>query len=598
YTYNTPASNTLWATVILLAVGLLVAFWILHRWLGYRRLTQPTGQKTLSTSIAESIEQPYRPPMMHNLQRPSVRRALLWQQYRQIGWVLFTLTALGVTAALTTNLVRNHDLNSFLQAIVEIYSALGVVIAGLGLGAIVFYGDNVNRRLAFFADRGISPGKVWWTRMLLPLAACLLIASVAAMVTYGWRTNSDRYLWLVIPGLFASGQVVSMWMSRPILSIFASPVYAMLLAIPMTLFYDYYRGYGWTAVFAIPILLFTTWWLCKRWLSGDTGKTFHTRMVLMTTLAILLPIASVLTHRIASTPALNRSWRANAMAETMDTKPAQSTGTHGINNAIYFINQWGTRVVTHDLNRNYETLEEVKEAIQSEMDTESTRGPVSNDDMAMIFDPVRSGWNISREEHIALRRQTMKLALTRIHRMRQSAVAGLTDLDDLQAIAEIPEVGAVRLLSADPDLFGNAEEVRELVAMIPSDQLRRESRIKTLLGEWRRYQHDYPRSIQTASGVELPRQFMGMQLSSPGILGIEQRRSDRYLDEAVRVLWEQLRTGLPVNGSEAYNRRVALWRNAISPDFWQWGDRGRAFDSWTREHELSVQQLRERYSIP
>ncbi|MGB7344239.1 MAG: hypothetical protein WBD20_08490, partial [Pirellulaceae bacterium] len=42
YTYNTPASNTLWATVILLAVGLLVAFWILHRWLGYRRLTQPT----------------------------------------------------------------------------------------------------------------------------------------------------------------------------------------------------------------------------------------------------------------------------------------------------------------------------------------------------------------------------------------------------------------------------------------------------------------------------------------------------------------------------------------------------------------------------
>ncbi|MGB7324041.1 MAG: hypothetical protein WBD31_04165, partial [Rubripirellula sp.] len=599
YTYNTPASNTLWATVILLAVGLLVAFWILHRWLGYRRLTQPTGQKTLSTSIAESIEQPYRPPMMHNLQRPSVRRALLWQQYRQIGWVVFTLTALGVTAALTTNLVRNHDLNSFLQAIVEIYSAFGVVIAGLGLGAIVFYGDNVNRRLAFFADRGISPGKIWWTRMLLPLAACLLVAFVVAMTTNDRTRNPDQYLWLLIPGLFACGQVVSMWMSRPILSIFAAPVYVMLLAIPLKLFYEYYYGYGWTAVIVIPILLFATWWSCSRWLAAQRSKGFHARLVGFTAAAVLLPMVAVLSHRIATTPAINHAWRSKALAATMNVGHLSGSPMYLLSGDDRSTRGWGGVNKFWNLEENYESLEELQEIIQTDIESIATaQHRITNDDILMIFDPLNSGWEMSAEEHTALRHNTMKLVLTRINYAREYALSSGLTLQHLQGIAEVPEQMAVGLLSGSPKMFGDEEAVRELVEMVPSDKLRRESRIKTLLAEWRRYQPDFPRFIQSATGVELPPTFGGVQLSQPGLLGIEKRRSDRFLDEAVRLKWSQLESDLPGWNEEGYARLGQLLHNTAGPRNSRYGSRIAGLNYWNRQHEEDVARLRKRYAVP
>ncbi|QDT10076.1 ABC transporter permease [Planctomycetes bacterium K23_9] len=586
--YSEPASTAMWIFVTGLAISLLVALWVTQRWLGKRRLTRPAGAMSLPASISQSIQEPYRPPMIASRERPSPIRALHWQQLRQARWPLAGLTTMGVIALL---MIRWEEATNSINALTPL-AGLALLVAAVGLGALVFYGDNLNHRRAFFGDRGISPNQVWWTRILSPLAAMLVLTMLAVVLLYDER--GSRYLWVFLPIAFACGQVVSMWASRPVLGLFGAPVFGMLCAVPLSLFFDAYQDYAWTAILLVPVLLFATWWICRRWLEGKVDTGFHVRMIAISIAAVLLPMVCVLGHRIATTPALNNNWRAKAMAATAGIGNSKSTTVYSFRHTSGYGFQWGQESGVFDLEQNYDSLADLQKKIRDDMD-DLYSSSITNDDIAMIFDPNKAGWEMSPAEHAELRYMTVELVLQRIQHVREAAIQYEADLDDLQARAEIPELSVVALLSNQPELFGDDESVAELVDMISPVELRRESRIAALLSEWRRYQPDYRRAMKVPTGFFAPRTFAGILLSDSRMLGVEGRRSDRYLDEFVRVAWNQLDNGLPMSGTAEFKHRTELWKQAHAPYYGYWW-RASTLQGWTKNHEMDLQELRKRHT--
>jgi hypothetical protein len=164
------------------------------------------------------------------------------------------------------------------------------------LGAIVFYGDNVHRRCAFFADRGISPTRIWWTRIAPPAAACLvLLALIGLIALAAYSNHRERLYWesfqsvALMIVLFAFGQLVSQWADRPLLAFLAAPAYAFISLTPV-----FYLMHRFDANFAVilltvPVLLFATWQMTRHWLDGEIQTTYTARVLGYTALAVLMP---------------------------------------------------------------------------------------------------------------------------------------------------------------------------------------------------------------------------------------------------------------------------------------------------------------------
>ncbi len=75
---------------------------------------------------------------------------------------------------------------------------------------LTFHGDQVNKRVQFLAERGVSPTRVWWTRQLVP-ALCVLVFANASVVVVRVLGRGDGW-----EMLFASCilYAVSQWLSQ------------------------------------------------------------------------------------------------------------------------------------------------------------------------------------------------------------------------------------------------------------------------------------------------------------------------------------------------------------------------------------------------
>jgi hypothetical protein len=168
-----------------------------------------------------------------------------------------------------------------------------IMMSASWLGAIVFYCDNLHRRCAFFADRGISPTRVWWTRMLPPTIAFLLLIGSISVIGFSFietRAGQNTLDFIAMCAvLFAYGQLVSQWTQRPLLAFFAAPAYACVSLAPV--FYLLGRAGGPFAaiVLVVPVLLFASWRSTKFWLEGRVQRAYTARVIGYTALAVLLP---------------------------------------------------------------------------------------------------------------------------------------------------------------------------------------------------------------------------------------------------------------------------------------------------------------------
>ena len=564
-----------------LAIG-----WLVQRLIAGRRLTKPEGNITVQSITEHDATSAYRPPLIVSTRRPSEFSALLWQQRRQAGKFILGMAVVIAACVLVYYLDRSRSGRS--TPFTE-FCPLIIAIASTWLGGMAFYGDNVNQRRAFFADRGIKPSRVWWTRMLLPGGVCLaLIAFCLFMALYRpqYSRGSVSTIALMILTCFSVGQLVGQWMKRPILTFFAAPAYAAILGISLIVLYSLYQNYAPTAVFIAPILLFASWRLAGSWLAGKVDGKYHWRAIGYMGMAALAPMLVIFGSRVWTTPAAMPAWRSQtlALAAQLPESPIQDElvvpGT---------FNRTGFSGAFAKLNE-----EEQTDWLKEELESNTIGEKVSLDDLNLVLsDRV---YHNTTEKLLAL-----EILLKWAKQLRESVAAGESTVAMLRD-AELAEEAAVQHLELETARgrvpIERKAKIRELIAMIPSRELRKESRKNGLLTDWRQYTSS-PWIKENQAGEYFSKYFLMQPVAyTLSDIPFERRRADRYVDDLTRLLLEQLDQGLPQDEqATGYRERQTLWIQLMPPHY-------RATHvmamtrTWLASYEDKIRRLRSAVSLP
>lgn len=294
---------------VLFALGLLVACGLLQHAASRRRLAGPLPQRGSPVDSLQHNSSYYLPPLVGIHSKPSPTASLLWQQVRQTAPLgsLLIVTSVVLMIPFLTTLGDPSGLHGWLILLAVLGPACWVLTA-TWMGTLVFYWDNQHRHYEFLAERGVSPTKVWWTRMLPPVCGYLILLSITIGLTIAFgigssaRTDGIWQLMAMTTVLFAFAQLVSQWIRRPILAFMAAPAYAVACLLPMVYVLEEMRfGSFATMILAVPILLFASWRLTRPWLEGQHGPRQVVQATGYTLLAIAVPCLAAIGGRVMST---------------------------------------------------------------------------------------------------------------------------------------------------------------------------------------------------------------------------------------------------------------------------------------------------------
>ncbi|WP_145391490.1 hypothetical protein [Stieleria neptunia] len=542
---------------LLIGVGLFVLAG-LSFFAAWRRLTWPESRRA-GRALGEVSTGAFRPPqdvassklagaMVFGRPRPLL--ALLWLQVWPIRWQLTLLTMVAIVGALFTG-------SSSEEMLVVGHSIC--ILPLFMIAALTFYGDSVRKRCVFLYDRGISPTRVWLTRVGPTLCVtAIILASLVLAGVYRDAADADHavaWTWddrltitvMVVFAGFALTQLVSQWSPRPTLSFFAGPVFVQLAAFVLAGLLMFYTRASAVLLLSSMILLLASWRLTPKWMAGEKGKEYVVPMVGFIVVALFLPYVVVLGARYATTPSPRVAWRqqmysidlprvdptADKVAildpayvrrlETLVLKAAVSpegrddriakelSATDSIGRHLSF------KEVLQIINvRSYYPLQFHQNDAQSNLAAYSEphvypAAPRFADAREKQFDAVRVLLKWSR--------------LT-----REQAVSGGADFNVLMGVAEISDLIAARAIFAYVEQDGETPQLKALIELVPDRELVRKSRRNSLIRSWRQYQS------QT-----LGQRFAGEYSHKPTQwwLGVERTRADRYVDELCRFLLDR-----------------------------------------------------------
>ncbi len=308
-------SSTQYGMKLLTSIGALsiAALGLLQAVSAQKRMGRPTRSAVTATRVLAQ-PQPYTSSReLWGFKRPSVRRALLWQAFRQQAWPLLGLSLVVCVCLLVLNTDyrswRPNPMTSWIQ------STLGILaLAANWMGCLCFFGDSVSRRRLFAADRGISSRSMWWTRMAAPILVMLATLWCLSNI-FPSATGKDYAAALATPLVaFAAGQLASMWIRRGALAFFVGPILFAGVGIAVWPLAIYFRNYYGSFVFVSIPMFYATWRMCQRWLLDQSTRALHVGFIASLLLAPCLSYASILIQRYAFTPAAMPQWREKMLA--------------------------------------------------------------------------------------------------------------------------------------------------------------------------------------------------------------------------------------------------------------------------------------------
>jgi hypothetical protein len=513
-------------------------------------------------------------------------------------------------------------------------AAVAPILGWIWLGALVFFGDSVHRRCGFFADRGISPTAIWWTRLLYPLA---ILIPTTIVVPWSWAELGIGSMPNILAVgaasavvCFAFGQLVGQWVRRPTLSFFAAPVYTAVSLAGIEFLYVLYDYLAFTIVLMAPVLFFASWRLTRRWLERRLDFGYHWRAMAYTALALALPCAAVFGHRWFTTPDARPAWRTE-MAHTNvpgpnPDMPWLAMNVRSINPGLY----------TGDPREVHAYNEQFAELLQAELDDRNALAEhISGRDIFSFLDRinqvelgsanlsrrfrVRQGPSVparqppalqpqagetrtyDREQAITMEADAIRILLKWSRQLRGRAARGQFPLSVLFE-ADAMEIRAVQQLEIAATRQ-TPETMRQLCELIPSDELRRKSRRVTLIKEWQGFQQ---MSWTTRTGVYVGKIFAGRGIpDSRPWLALERLRSARYVDELTHLVLNQLSGQLPLHFASPgaiHRRRLVEQAQGRAPSYseaqrryLERPPRPQMFDYWTADHEQRIDRLRRGY---
>jgi hypothetical protein len=194
--------------------------------------------------------------------------------------------------------------DSQLQAITGIYINVGLIGSLIlsWLGTSVFGSDGTKLRIRFLADRGVSPGTVWWTRQILPFGIMLValacwvgiamaLASTEAPLQYPRRFPTVPWLSVVLGAvaIYASTQWATQWLKSSLVVFCIAPAIGIggvcLGAFALI-------GLGaptWSIGISIAIAFVATRVMMRAWMDGQLGWRYYASQGAFLFAALLIP---------------------------------------------------------------------------------------------------------------------------------------------------------------------------------------------------------------------------------------------------------------------------------------------------------------------
>ncbi|TWT89215.1 ABC transporter permease [Neorhodopirellula pilleata] len=500
--------------------------------------------------------------------RPPIVVSLLWQQVRQTRWVLAGCLAVAFAG---TAYLGSMPVDHVFSAAIAPLALLFLATIHVVLGVTTFYGDRQRQRTGFFAERGISVTKVWWTRLLPSLLVSLVIGTNVILCMASVRTGEFNrpmpIVFSMLPTIFVSqlllfsiGAAASQWGRKPTLSYLLAPFWTSLWCSPVFNQLIVYPEQSWTLWPAAVVWLFATWRLMPRLIEGQTGPGLWVRGLAYAMLAMGVISAGVFGSIWWTTPPAMPTWKAKTLSSEI---PQLSAGLW--DETEYTAEEAAAvrlRRPSFDLPSHYDFQPDFQDFSASDFRSLTSDQPAQMPkEIRISFAPADqeslTHWHRIASASRALRNATA----ARLHAAETGSLSFLLQVAEpsereglfwLQRIAK-----AQGLFEADIKPPASQSEVDEraafvrLVGLIPSEQLRLQSRRIALLSDWKRFQSS-------------PTSFAGHSFSDPRYrLGIEMRRVRRLIDQGTRTVLQQLETTLPSRMDFQTPEQIRLWKLAI-----------------------------------
>ncbi|MGV3483878.1 MAG: ABC transporter permease [Planctomycetaceae bacterium] len=293
-------------SMLAVAVALLPAVWLLCRF----------AMAALAPQPSRVVLNPYdAPPALADPRKRSSpwvlgpNNAMLWHAFRQNQTIYLSLLVAGVMVWLPVWLFAD-SLNLGRRFGWEPLAVGSVFLSTAWMGVMAFQGDNLQERIRFLAERGVSPAKAWTIRMVWPLTyislAVLGYALVLREYVIRYPEQDQIPLWLAFAGLLivlAYSQWFAQLVRNPMLSAIGAPVTA---GIALSYVFFAYHELAPRVVYSMLLVLAplaATLLMMRRWMDRRFQWPFWVNHFGLILIAASLPIVDF-AWQVANTPGM------------------------------------------------------------------------------------------------------------------------------------------------------------------------------------------------------------------------------------------------------------------------------------------------------
>ena len=191
------------------------------------------------------------------------------------------------------------------------------------LGASVFGSDAYRDRINFLAQRGVAPGLIWWTRMILPLGSVGLLALL--MFSYGLRVlDIDGPIGVLMTlgvsavlMIFAFTQWFSQWTRSTLLSFCVAPAAAAMIIGYQVFVTENLQAPWWILLPSVAVAILATRIMLCPWMDGRFDLRYWTGHFALLLVALGIPLIPFV-YTWATYPDMSPEMQRSLAAEVAD----------------------------------------------------------------------------------------------------------------------------------------------------------------------------------------------------------------------------------------------------------------------------------------
>ncbi len=319
--WNAADGYSFLVSLVVMAVGAAVLGGLGYRY-GRRSFVTPSGSLVAGVDL-DVASTTIRSRDVSNWKPQAQFTSLLWQigYQNQMLWIsgIALVALVTLTFVFMVSVGTNHQQD-------PLPLGLSILVGGAiisWLGASTFASDSAKSRIRFLADRGVSPGIVWRSRLLWPFAVLSLTGIVAslALLYYCKAFRIESYMPLLLGGwfclasllVFATTQWSSLWLRSPLVNTCLAPGLAAAILFYATFILNAFESQPIYLLGTILVMFVASRVMMRAWMDGRYDLWVGLQHCGFGVLALMVPLIPYFT--VAATyPAISRTHDRQLMA--------------------------------------------------------------------------------------------------------------------------------------------------------------------------------------------------------------------------------------------------------------------------------------------